>query len=153
MNNTLVKRVIWLAAILAAGFFVDVLVAYGHAGALPAQPGTRQASAFNLLKTARPAYRPGRYAGLAGGRIFFGEPIEETAVQPQVYISSLMLRGIVYSDGREPVAVFTLANAKPEAQSWAAKVGQIVNEEKVIAINKDNVVLTKDGLETVLFLP
>ena len=155
MIRTWAIRLSWLAALLAALFFAYAAVLYLQAGA-PIVTSRHAAAIAPLPRGERRPVDPGRYESLAGARIFFGEPGStspmKTATAP-VYVSSLVVRGIILGNGQPPVAILTRAGAAPDGQSWTVRVGQTVLGEEVAAIKGDSVVLRKNGQETVLVLP
>ncbi|MGE5530146.1 MAG: type II secretion system protein N [Patescibacteria group bacterium] len=154
MSKLLSPRLLWLAAALAAAFCAYGFWSYAVAGR-PVEPvKPRAATAAGPVRAAKNVPGPGLYAGLAGGRMFFGEA--QTAAggdgSPGVYVSALVLRGIVLGGGRKPLAILARAGSPPEAESWTVSVGQTVEGETVVAINRDSVTLARGGQVTVLFL-
>lgn len=152
MTNPRPWHLAWLGVCLAACFLVYSLLAYIRAGQSPPDPAPNGDSAPLRLEPRRTT-EPGRYAHLAEGRIFFGAA--ETAAgeaQPGVYVSRLVLRGIIWADGRAPLAVLTRAGAPPDSESWTVRVGETVLDEEVVAIERNSVILRQGGLETVLVL-
>ncbi len=157
MIRTWAVRLSWLAAFLAAVFFVYAAVLYSQAGAPIVASRHVAALPTSLPRAEKPPVDPGRYESLAGGRIFFGEPVFAPPAgpvsSPSVYVSALVVRGIVLGNGQPPVAILTRAGAAPDGESWTVRVGQTVLGEEVAAIKGDSVVLRKKGQETVLVLP
>ena len=151
MSRFLAGRGPWLAAFFAAAFFAYGLIVYLNAGGSPVQPHARASSPMVLPDAMRPLPNIGKYAGVAGGRIFFGEPVASNGGLPVPYFSSLALRGIVITQGRA-LAVLARKDSPPESETWTARVGDTVLGEKVAAIDKDFITLSRDGQETVLVL-
>ncbi|NLG85439.1 MAG: hypothetical protein GX493_12735 [Firmicutes bacterium] len=151
----------WIAALAAAVFFFYALEVYLHGGRppTPGRPQKTSVPSIPALVAKSPTGAPSsRYAPLTTGELFFpsrGEeketaPLEET---PSTYVSALALRGIVLAEGRPPMAVLTRANAPATGESWTVRVGETIMGETVVAIERERVILRKEGKETVLVLP
>ena len=157
MIRTWTVRLSWLAAFLAAAFFGYAVVLYLQAGAPIVTLRHAAALAASLPRAAKPPVDPGHYGSLAGGRIFFGESVSATPAgpvsSPSVYVSALVVRGIILGNSQPPVAILTRAGAAPDGESWTVRVGQTVLGEEVAAIKGDSVILRKNGQQTMLVLP
>ena len=144
----------WITAAAAVCFFVYAVLASRQAGTSPPSVNTLHGRPAGFARPPRSHPEFGRYARVAAGRIFFGEPAVVIDNEPQpIYLSGLTLRGISRGGGQTPQAVLARAGTSPEGESWTVKPGETVLGETVVAIETVSVVLRKGGLETVLVLP
>ena len=135
------RSVVYILVLLAfAGGLICWLMAARYQPNLP-QPAT--VNRFSFKATAK---HPdlSRYQSLLGGRLFFGN--NEEAIR--LFRSNLTLLGLI--KGKPSRAL--LGNGEESQETWIVKIGDLVNEERVVAIGDKYVVIRNQSGEGRVYL-